>query len=507
MAVKLTPLSKILITLLVVGGGGYAIYQSGLINYIAPKGKGQQNVSNVFSGEKVIRVGVVTWGGYAGGQYFNEGFKANKESRFYKDYKLLVEFVLNDDFVSSREAWKAGKVDVLWTTIDAFPTEVGNLGEHEPQVIFQADWSRGGDAIVVRRGIQTVADLKGKKIAVAPMTPSHTFLLWLLDAGDLEYKDIEIVEAPNAIDAAAYFKAAKVDAAVVWSPDDQDCVKNVKGASILKNTKVASNIIADVFIVKKKFLEENQKELQALVEGWMKGAAEINNSDENKKKAAKILAAGFNLGEDFTYNAINNARLCTYGDNVNFYNLNGNFNGVKGEDIYTKMGTVYNKLNLAPNNLPAWRAIANSSLIKNIKLEGEMHVAETQTTFAPVTADIQKATAFSTKSISITFPTGSFTLDENSKYIIDLKITDLAKAFANARIRIEGNTDNVGDPNANRELSLKRARAVAEYLEKEHKFSPNRFVIVGNGSDKPVAENSNEQGRAKNRRTEFQFLN
>ena len=127
--------------------------------------------------EQVIKVGVVTWGGYAGGEYFNGGFKASKDSRFYKEYGVLVEFKLLDDFNASREAFKTGEVDLLWQTADAFPTEAGGLKEFSPKIVFQSDWSRGGDAIVVRRGIGTVNDLKGKKIAVAPMTPSHTFLL------------------------------------------------------------------------------------------------------------------------------------------------------------------------------------------------------------------------------------------------------------------------------------------------------------------------------------------
>ncbi len=509
---KLTTFSKFLITLVIVGGGGFLLYylanNTDILNKIAPKQKGSQDIpENAFGEDKVIKVGVVTWGGYAGGEYFNGGFKASKESRFYKENGVLVEFVLNDDFVSSREAWKAGKVDVLWTTIDAFPTEVASLSEYEPQVILQADWSRGGDAIVVRRGINTVADLKGKKVAVAPMTPSHTFLLWLLDAGDLKYSDIQVVEAPNAIDAAAYFKAGKVDAAVVWSPDDQDCVTNVKGASILKNTKTASNIIADVFFTKKKFLEENEQALKGLVEGWLKGSAEINSYESAKKEAAKILSVGLNVSEDFAFNAINNARLCTYGDEVNFFNLNGDYAGVKGEDLYTKMGVIYNKLNYAPATIPAWRSIANPSLIKQISLQGEQHLAEGKKEFSPVTKDEAQASAFSTKAVTITFATGSAVLDENAKYIIDMKLSDLAKMFGNARIRIEGNTDNVGDTKKNKELSLKRAQAVADHLQKEYGFSENRFVIVGNGSDKPVADNASDEGKAKNRRTEFQLLN
>jgi NitT/TauT family transport system substrate-binding protein len=74
------------------------------------------------------------------------------------------------------------------------------------------------------------------------------------------------------------------------------------------------------------------------------------------------------------------------------------------------------------------------------------------------------------------------------------------------KVRIEGNTDNVGSPDMNRDLSKKRAKSVADYLVKTYNFDPNRFIIVGNGPDKPVATNNTEEGKAANRRTEFQLL-
>jgi len=74
------------------------------------------------------------------------------------------------------------------------------------------------------------------------------------------------------------------------------------------------------------------------------------------------------------------------------------------------------------------------------------------------------------------------------------------------KVRIEGNTDNVGSAAMNRDLSYKRAKSVADFLVKTYNFDPNRFVIVGNGPDKPVADNNSEAGRAANRRTEFQLL-
>jgi len=97
-------------------------------------------------------------------------------------------------------------------------------------------------------------------------------------------------------------------------------------------------------------------------------------------------------------------------------------------------------------------------------------------------------------------------LDENSKYIIDLQFLDIAKSFGNARIRIQGNTDNTGSKATNLTLSQKRAQAVANYLADEHGFDPNRFVVVGNGPNKPVADNGTAEGRAKNRRTDFELI-
>jgi NitT/TauT family transport system substrate-binding protein len=283
---RLTPLSKLLIVLLIVGGIAFLLYKTNLLQFIAPDGSAGEQTEEI-DGESVIKVGVVTWGGYAGGQYFNEGFKASKESRFFKDYGLLVEFKLLDDFNDCRNAWKSDNIDLMWATVDAFTTEIEGLKEFEPQIVFQSDWSRGGDAVVVTRAINNVADLKGKKIAFAEMTPSHTFLLWLLEAGNLSYTDFEQVKVANAIDAADLFKKGQVDAAVVWSPDDADCVAKVPGAKILQSTKEASFIIADVFIAKKKFVENNKKKLTQLVEGWLIGASEINTSETSKQKPLK----------------------------------------------------------------------------------------------------------------------------------------------------------------------------------------------------------------------------
>jgi NitT/TauT family transport system substrate-binding protein len=322
-------------------------------------------IDTEFEEKETINIGVVTWGGYIGGQYWNKGFKANKASNFYKDYGLKVEFKVLDEFSTSRNAFDAGEIDLLWCTVDAFPIEVNGLSEFESQFLFIVDYSRGGDAIVVKKGIKNYSDLKGKKIAVAPMTPSHTLLLWTLEQANLTTDDVIIIEVPSAIDATTAFRGGAVDAAVVWSPDDQDCIEKVNGATILMTSKDAPYLISDGFIAKKEFIEKHKKQLQQLYDGWMKSVAIINHSEKAKKEAAKILAEDLSLPEYSAYHMIKNVRLANHGDNMQFFGLDTDKNNFSGEKTYYEMIKKFQKLGYIGEDIPRWSTVSNSILVEN----------------------------------------------------------------------------------------------------------------------------------------------
>jgi NitT/TauT family transport system substrate-binding protein len=323
----------------------------------------------------------------------------------------------------------------------------------------------------------------------------------------MTYKDVELIEVPSAVNAAEMFRAGKVDAAVVWSPDDEDCVAKVNGAKVLKSTKQATHIIADVFYAKKSYIDQNEDKLTKLVEGWMRGAAEINSSEEAKKQAAQILSAGLGQDANFCLKAINNTRLCTFGDNKGFFTINGCNACVTGEQLYAKMTEVYTDFGLIKESVPAWRSVVYTNILRSINLAGAEHEAEGMQTFSKPTQAEATAPAFASKTVSIVFNSGSSTLDVNAQSIIDNQVVPVLKAFGNARVRVEGNTDNVGGIQTNTVLSEKRARAAVDYMVSTWSFDRNRFVEVGNGPNKPVASNDTPEGKAKNRRTEFQLLN
>ena len=72
-------------------------------------------------------------------------------------------------------------------------------------------------------------------------------------------------------------------------------------------------------------------------------------------------------------------------------------------------------------------------------------------------------------------------------------------------VRVEGHTDNFGTDAYNQKLSERRTHSVVEYLVRKG-IAASRLQAVGFGETRPIAPNDTDQGRAKNRRTEFHIV-
>ncbi len=104
----------------------------------------------------------------------------------------------------------------------------------------------------------------------------------------------------------------------------------------------------------------------------------------------------------------------------------------------------------------------------------------------------------------VTFPTNGYVI--GSGFYAPLNdIAAVLNQYPETRIVISGNTDNTGAYSYNMDLSVKRARSVADYLV-SRRVNPNRITINGFGPDRPIASNSTPSGRAQNRRVEIQIF-
>ncbi|MEO7494794.1 MAG: OmpA family protein [Massilia sp.] len=101
----------------------------------------------------------------------------------------------------------------------------------------------------------------------------------------------------------------------------------------------------------------------------------------------------------------------------------------------------------------------------------------------------------------LNFDTDSHVIRPDSTPVVEQIVTLLREDLA-LKLKVEGHTDAVGDAAHNKQLSLARARAVVDAVAAQ-KIAAARLSAAGLGSERPIAANSTDEGRAKNRRVEL----
>jgi outer membrane protein OmpA-like peptidoglycan-associated protein len=106
---------------------------------------------------------------------------------------------------------------------------------------------------------------------------------------------------------------------------------------------------------------------------------------------------------------------------------------------------------------------------------------------------------------NIFFDVGKFNLKDQSVSEVQ-KVEELLEKNPNLKVQINGHTDNTGNAASNKDLSLKRANAVVDFLISKG-VSKSRVSAKGYGSERPIVSNDDEQGgREVNRRTEIEVV-
>jgi flagellar motor protein MotB len=106
----------------------------------------------------------------------------------------------------------------------------------------------------------------------------------------------------------------------------------------------------------------------------------------------------------------------------------------------------------------------------------------------------------------VNFKVGTAELEGETTMTTLKEIADFLLNQPNLAVRINGHTDNLGDPSLSKELSLQRATAVRNYLV-ANGVNFEKLRISGWGGTKPIASNATEAGRSKNRRVELTVEN
>ncbi|WP_165226211.1 phosphate ABC transporter substrate-binding/OmpA family protein [Aquisphaera insulae] len=501
-----------------------------------PPVKGTGKYKPLDQNNNTVRFALNVWAGWAPIVLANEGFKAGKEWKTADGKPFKVDLVLIDNPVAMRDAYASGEVHIGWGTLDMVPLFLEGFVDSQgkpkdstimPRIYQQVDFSNGGDGIVVRENIKTVADLRGKKMVMAQNSPSQYFALNMLVSGGVQPSEVQMIYTDDAFQAAAAFNNQKdIAACVSWAPDIYN-LSGVKGNRLLVTTKEANHLIADIWFARADFARDHEPILEAITRGIF-GAMEELKSEGARQKVSGLMAAGYNIPAKDALGMLGDAHSTNWAENFQFL-LNQN-NPTNFERIWQRAYYLYRRIGSIQHQPVPFDQVMDFSIIQKLGKEEKFASQKAEYGTQAPAKDLQSVRAegdeILTNTVVLHFFPNSWDPFKKVQRTVDGKaveemydpnvgnvleeIAQLAGQFGAARIVIEGHTDasmrGQVPPSLVKELSLNRANAIKEaLLQKYPSLDPNRFNVDGVGWDRP-ADPSDPDSHSKNRRVEVKVL-
>ncbi len=488
-----------------------------------PEVKGVSNYQELQS--RTVKFAINVWAGWGPIIYANGGFSAGKQWSTPGGEPFQVELVLIDDPISMRDSYAAGEVHVGWATLDMIPLFLESLKRDSrvmPRVYQQVDWSNGGDGIVVRDTIRTIADLRGKSVVLAQNSPSHFFLLNALINAGVQPSEVSFKFTQDAFQAAAAYNADKsIAACVSWAPDIYN-LSDVKGNKLIVTSATANKLIADVWFARADFAKDHPDIIEGLVRGIFDAMVDLEQQTA-KQAVAQLMSDGYSIPAEECLSMLGDAHSTNYAENREFF-MNKN-NPTNFERTWNTAYFLYSRIRAVTQKVP-FDNVMDFSMIEKLGAE-EKYASQTSDydiLFAPAAASsFQVEDEILTKTVVIQFYPNSWDIemvikknvdgntieelyDPNASFVIE-EVGKLAGQYGAARIVIEGHTDasmrgkvsvaQVKDLATNRANSVKQS--IVQHFDT---LQPNQFSVAGVGWDRP-ADPEDPNNHAKNRRVEI----
>jgi NitT/TauT family transport system substrate-binding protein len=535
---RLTPLAKILISVIILGLFGTAAWHCGLKNAFsgggevagggtggttgAPAGGGTTTPAgggasgSIGSPGNPLKVSLVSFHGYAPALLANGRSLTTQPGSIFARAGVNVQFVIQDDLPTLATIFESGAAHCAWRTSDFWAQEQPNLRNAglDARAIVIVDNTQGADAVIARdASVQRIEDLVGKRVALLQYTPSHGMLVDAIENSSLTARQRTQIQMVfiNADEGTAGVRAAfnsgQVDAAVLWDPDLSLAVRATPGSHVVYSTRSATNLIYDLIVCDQRVLQAaaNRGAIQGFVRGWLEGV-DAAQADHAAALDALVRTEEFfallarEQGNEFVTGLFANLVWTGLDDNARILGLAGGTNYY--ENVYRRFDRIYREAGALANPNSPVIAPQDSFDYQYVRalIEAQPQVREEaqrpQFTFTnEERTQVAETTPEVTRPVDVHFASGSFELTRRSQQTIDQEMVPLIESHGSAYIEVSGNTDSTGTRAVNQRLSQQRAQAVVDYLITQWEFPRERFVVVGNGSAHPLCnERAPEEG-------------
>lgn len=248
-----------------------------LLNRIALQSLGLLSLCG-FATAEPLKIAYSDWPGFV-------AWEIGIQKGWFKEAGVDVEF-LWFDYVPSMDAYVAGKVDAVgMTNGDALVT--GATGKPSVAVIIN-DYSNGNDMIVGAPGINSLKDLKGKKIGLEEGFVEHLLLLTGLEKNSMKAEDVTIVNTPTN-ETPQVFSSKAVEAIAAWQPNSGQALKAIPGSKPIFTSADAPGLIYDLLYVSPESLEKRRSDWAKVTQVWYKIVSYMRD-ENNTDDVLKILS-------------------------------------------------------------------------------------------------------------------------------------------------------------------------------------------------------------------------
>lgn len=240
------------------------------------------NSESPITSDRPVVLGYSSWAGWW-------PWAIAQEEGIFTANGLNVQLKWFDGYLESLQAFSAGQLDAncqtLNDTIAFAPNSINGQ-----VVVLVNDNSAGNDKIIVAENINTIQDLKGKKVALEEGLVDDFLLSFALEKNEMSRKDIQVVNLETGA-AAAAFAAGQVDAVGAFPPFWLTALKR-KGSKELLSSAEFPGAIPDLLVVSQKLVNERPEVVQGLVKTWF----DIREfMQKNSEKADAIMAKRANV--------------------------------------------------------------------------------------------------------------------------------------------------------------------------------------------------------------------
>lgn len=235
------------------------------------------------AGEPSLKIAYSDWPGWT-------AWEIAIQKGWLKEAGINAEFVWME-YVPSMEAFQAGKVDAV-TVTNGDQLVMAAAGKDSRGIIVH-DYSNGNDMVIGKPGINSIKDLKGKKVAVEVGFVDHLLLLKALAANGMQESDITLVNVPTN-DMPQTLASGDVAAVCAWYPLSGQALTLVPGSKPLFTSKEVPGLIYDLTVVDPASLAKRGAEWQKLTALWPRIVAFIEDP-KTADEAVKIMAARVNV--------------------------------------------------------------------------------------------------------------------------------------------------------------------------------------------------------------------